>query len=191
MPARQRESLLRSIFTEDNKALITLPPRNDTETEIFSEWNFPGGLLKFEGQEFGFPEGFHAEVSVQWLESEALLLAGISVSAVIEAECARCLKAVSLEISGELMYLYCSQDPQTIEDDEYMPVEIEHFGRVLDVMPQIEESIYTLIPTKILCREDCKGLCPNCGADLNEGECSCKNENIDPRLEALRNFTTE
>ena len=89
------------------------------------------------------------------------------------------------------MYLYCSQDPQTIEDDEYMPVEIEHFGRVLDVMPQIEESIYTLIPTKILCREDCKGLCPNCGADLNEGECSCKNVNVDPRLEALRNFTTD
>ncbi|MBQ7217580.1 MAG: DUF177 domain-containing protein, partial [Synergistaceae bacterium] len=79
----------------------------------------------------------------------------------------------------------------TIEDDEYMPVEIEHFGRVLDVMPQIEESIYTLIPTKILCREDCKGLCPNCGADLNYGECSCRNENIDPRLEALRNFTTD
>ena len=148
-------------------------------------------MLKFEGQEFGFPEGFHAEVSARWLESEALLLAGISVSAVVEAECARCLKAVSLEISGELMYLYCSQDPQTIEDDEYMPVEIEHFGRVLDVMPQIEESIYTLIPTKILCREDCKGLCPNCGADLNYGECSCRNENIDPRLEALRNFTTD
>ena len=89
------------------------------------------------------------------------------------------------------MYLYCSQDPQTIEDDEYMPVEVQHFGRVLDIMPQIEESIYTLIPTKILCREDCRGLCPNCGADLNEGECSCKNEDIDPRLEALRNFSAD
>ena len=180
-----------SIFTEEQKALITLPPRNDTETEIFSEWDFPGGTLIFEGQEFIFPDGFHAEVSAQWLESEAMLLAGISVSAVIEAECARCLKPVSLEISGKLMYLYVSQEPQTIEDDEYMPVEVQHFGRVLDVMPQIEESIYTLIPTKVLCREDCKGLCPNCGADLNEGECSCKNENIDPRLEALRNFSAE
>ena len=180
-----------SIFHDEQKALITLPPRNDTETEIFAEFDFAGGLLNFEGQEFIFPEGFHAEVSAQWLESEALLLAGISISAVVEAECARCLKAVSLEISGKLMYLYCSQDPQEIDDDEYMPVEVSHFGRVLDVMPQIEESIYTLLPTKVLCREDCKGLCPNCGADLNEGQCSCKNENIDPRLEALRNFTTE
>ena len=179
---------MHSIFNDQQKALITLPPRNDTETEIFSEWNFQGGTLNFEGQEFIFPNGFHAEVSAQWLESEALLLAGITVNAEIEAECARCLKPVSLEISGKLMYLYSSQDPQTINDDEYMPVEVEHFGRVLDVMPQIEESIYTLIPTKILCREDCKGLCPNCGADLNNGECACKNENIDPRFEALRNF---
>ncbi len=191
MPARPRESLLHSIFHDEQKALITLPPRNDTETEILSAWDFPGGVLKFEGQEFTFPEGFHAEASAQWLESDALLLAGISVNAVIEAECARCLKAVSLEISGKLMYLYCSHDPEAIDDDEYMPVDVEHFGRVLDVMPQIQESIYTLLPTKVLCREDCKGLCPNCGADLNEGQCSCKNENIDPRLEALRNFTTE
>lgn len=181
---------MRSIFSEEQKALITLPPRNDTETEIFSEWDFQGGTLNFEGQEFIFPKGFHAEVYVQWLESESLLLTGIAVNAEIEAECARCLKPVSLEISGKLMYLYCSQNPEAIEDDEYMPVEIEHFGRVLDVMPQIEESIYTLIPTKILCREDCKGLCPECGADLNEGKCSCKNENVDPRLEALRNFIT-
>ena len=146
-----------SIFNDEQKALIELPPRNDTESKLFTEWDFKGGTLAFEGQEFVFPEGFHAEVSMQWLESEALLLAGIDVNAVIEAECARCLKPVSLEISGKLMYLYCSQDPQTIEDDEYMPVEIEHFGRVLAVMPQIEESIYTLIP----------------------------------RLEALRNFTTD
>ena len=180
-----------NLFHANNKALITLPPRNDTETEIFSEWHFPGGTLHFEGQDFTFPEGFHAQASAQWLESEALLLAGIDVNAVIEAECARCLKPVSLEISGKLMYLYCSQDPQTINDDEFMPVDVDYFGRVLDIMPQIEESIYTLIPTKILCREDCKGLCPNCGADLNEGECSCKNEDIDPRLEALRNFAAE
>ena len=180
-----------SIFHDGQKALITLPPRNDTETENLASWDFAGGNLKFEGQEFVFPEGFHAEASARWIESDELLLAAISVEAVIEAECARCLKPVSLEISGELMYLYCSHDPEAIDDDEYMPVEVEHFGRVLDVMPQIQESIYTLIPTKVLCRSDCRGLCPDCGADLNEGECSCRKEDIDPRLWALRNFTTE
>ena len=114
----------------------------------------------------------------------------IGVSAVIDSECARCLKPVSLEISGELGYLYYPRKAgEPDELDDYMTVEADLSGRVIDVMPQIQESIYTLIPTKILCREDCKGLCPECGANLNEGSCSCKRDNIDPRLEALRNFT--
>ena len=179
-----------SIFHDEQKALITLPPRNDTETETLSSWDFKGGSLMFEGQEFVFPQGVHAEAKARWLEDE-LLLCAVYTEAAIEAECARCLRGVSLEISGELMYLYCSRNPEAVEDDEYMPVEVEHFGRVLDVMPQVQENIYTLLPTKILCREDCKGLCPVCGKNLNEGECSCTDENIDPRLEALRNFTTE
>ncbi|MBQ3402431.1 MAG: DUF177 domain-containing protein [Synergistaceae bacterium] len=180
-----------SIFHEGQKAIISLPPRNDTEAEIVSQWDFPEGTLDFEGQEFIFPEGFHAEASTRWFE-ESLLFVNIGISAVIESECARCLKPVSLEISGELGYLYYSHGAEALDEfDDYMPVEIDFFGRILDVMPQIQESIYTLLPTKILCREDCKGLCPNCGADLNEGECSCRNENIDPRLEALRNFNAE
>ena len=178
------------LFHEEYKALITLPPRNDTETEIYEEYSFKSGELLFGGQQYIFPEGFNAQVSARWLDDE-LLNVNISVSAVVEAECARCLRPVSLEISGELMYLYYSHDAGVPEDDEYMPVEVDYLGRVLDVMPQIEESIYTLIPTKVLCREDCKGLCPVCGKNLNEGACTCDNDNTDPRLEALRNFVVE
>ncbi|MGB9809870.1 MAG: YceD family protein, partial [Caldanaerobacter sp.] len=41
------------------------------------------------------------------------------------------------------------------------------------------------LPMKFLCKEDCKGLCPICGTNLNYGSCSCKREDIDPRLEVL------
>lgn len=182
---------MRKLFSDSQKAVLTLPPRNDTEAEITANWNFPEGILDFDGQEFVFPEGFNAEVSAKWLE-ESLLLVYISVDAPVEAECARCLTTVSLEISGELGYLYCSRSAEELEGfDDFMPVEVKSFGRVLDVMPQIRESIYTLLPTKILCREDCKGLCPVCGKNLNEGSCSCESEDIDPRLEALRNFNSE
>ena len=191
MPARQRESHLHSIFHESQKAILTLPPKNDTEAEISDSWDFPEGVLDFDGQEFVFPKGFHAEASSRWIE-DALLLVNINVYAEVEAECARCLTPVSLEISGELGYLYYSHGAEELEQfDDFMPVEIDFFGRVIDIMPQIQESIYTLIPTKVLCREDCKGLCPNCGTNLNESQCSCGNENIDPRLEALRNFKSE
>lgn len=182
---------MRNLFTESQKALLNLPPKNDTETEVSESWNFSEGLLSFGGQEFVFPEGLHAEASSRWLE-DSLLLVNIGIFATIEAECARCLASTSLEISGDLGYLYCSQSSEELDGfDEYMAVEVEFFGRVIDVMPQIMESVYTLLPTKVLCREDCKGLCPSCGKNLNEGSCSCGNENIDPRLEALRNFKAE
>ena len=92
------------------------------------------------------------------------------------------------------MYLYylrsAADGYEEIEEfADYMPVDVEYFGRVLDIMPQVEESIFSLLPTKVLCREDCKGLCPSCGKDLNEGECDCsKDNNIDPRLSALSDF---
>ena len=182
---------MHSLFHDSQKAVLPLPPKNDTEAETFASWDFPGGLLNFDGQEFVFPDSLHAEASSRWLE-EGLLVVNITAEAEIQAECARCLEPVSLEISGELGYLYCSRGVEEPEGlDDYMPVETEFSGKVVDVMPQIRETVYTLIPTKVLCREDCKGLCPSCGKNLNEGECSCKNEDIDPRLEALRNFTTE
>ncbi|MBQ6970888.1 MAG: DUF177 domain-containing protein [Synergistaceae bacterium] len=182
---------MHSLFHDSQKAVLPLPPKNDTEAETFASWDFPGGLLNFDGQEFVFPDSLHAEASSRWLE-EGLLVVNITAEAEIQAECARCLEPVSLEISGELGYLYCSRGVEEPEGlDDYMPVETEFSGKVVDVMPQIRETVYTLIPTKVLCREDCKGLCPSCGKNLNEGECSCAEDDIDPRLEALRNFTSE
>ena len=180
-----------SLLIPNSSLIINLPPRNDTEAEIFAQYDFPAGEINFDGQDFNFPSGLHAEAVARWLE-DSLLLVNIGISAVVETECARCLASTSLEISGELGYLYCSQSSEELDGfDEYMTVEVEFFGRVIDVMPQIMESVYTLLPTKVLCREDCKGLCPSCGKNLNEGSCSCGNENIDPRLEALRDFKAE
>ena len=187
---------MHNIFNDNQKAIINLPARNDNESEIESEFAFPAGELTFEGQQFLFPEGFTAQVISQWLE-ESLLLVSISISAELTAQCARCLKPVNLEISEKLLYLYYSRGSESESESEsdsleefgdYMPVELDYFARVLDVMPQIQESIYTLLPTKVLCSESCKGLCPNCGADLNEGNCECVKEDVDPRLESLRNF---
>ena len=126
-----------------------------------------------------------------------MLSVEISISAEAETLCARCLKDTSLEISSNLRYLYylrsagaddAEEADEFDEFGDYMPVEIDFFGRVLDIMPQVEESIFSLLPTKVLCKEDCKGLCPNCGKDLNEGSCDCEADNTDPRLSALRNF---
>ncbi|HCC02150.1 MAG TPA: nucleic acid-binding protein [Ruminococcaceae bacterium] len=56
----------------------------------------------------------------------------------------------------------------------------------LDVDNLLREDILLALPTKFLCKEDCKGLCPICGKNLNEGPCDCKQHQIDPRLEVLK-----
>ena len=62
-------------------------------------------------------------------------------------------------------------------------------GKGIDVDEVVKEQILLAVPTRMLCREDCKGICPECGTDLNKGECACKKDDIDPRWAALKNLT--
>ena len=66
------------------------------------------------------------------------------------------------------------------QNDEYMLVPTMRF----DLEGLATEDVLLYLPSKFLCREDCKGICPTCGKDLNDGPCGCKKE-IDPRLAAL------
>jgi uncharacterized protein len=58
----------------------------------------------------------------------------------------------------------------------------------VDLAPLVRETMILALPTKPLCREDCRGLCPRCGANRNGGECGCRQEWSDPRLEVLRDL---
>ncbi len=58
----------------------------------------------------------------------------------------------------------------------------------IDLVPIVRDAILSSIPIRNLCRPDCKGLCPKCGADLNQGDCGCDREITDPRLEVLKSL---
>lgn len=62
---------------------------------------------------------------------------------------------------------------------------------VIDVTELLRDELLAAQPMKNLCKADCKGLCPKCGANLNEGECGCEKFIVDPRLAALKNFKPE
>ena len=74
-------------------------------------------------------------------------------------------------------------------EDDY----IEAPDFTVDLDAPVTADILLSLPSKHLCREDCKGLCPKCGKNLNEGECGCDKRDIDPRWEALKGikFTEE
>jgi DUF177 domain-containing protein len=109
-----------------------------------------------------------------------------------QVECDRCLKAVKLPVSAdfELEYIpgseYASSGVAELTEAEMSVAVFD--GQAIDVDEIVKEQILLAVPTRMLCREDCKGICPECGADRNTGECDCVTSDIDPRWAALKNL---
>jgi uncharacterized protein len=113
----------------------------------------------------------------------------ISVSLVID--CSRCLEDVVVPVGSDFAYTLVPATPETKEDLELTAEELEisyYQGDFIDLQPIICEQIILQIPVKPLCSEDCKGLCPHCGTNLNTAACNCHLEFVDERLAALKNF---
>ncbi|MBR2499628.1 MAG: DUF177 domain-containing protein [Clostridia bacterium] len=100
----------------------------------------------------------------------------------LKAECARCLKPVCTEFDIEFTEMLKNVDEEISDRDAVVVFE----GNSVELSDVIESNILVNLSTKYLCREDCKGICPVCGADLNESDCDCEKDYIDPRLEGLK-----
>ena len=94
--------------------------------------------------------------------------------------CCRCLKPVPTEVHFELEELFALTGKEQEKETETFS------GDTICLDQVVERSILTALPMKVLCEDNCKGLCPQCGKDLNEGPCGCTVSNIDPRFEGLR-----
>jgi uncharacterized protein len=61
-------------------------------------------------------------------------------------------------------------------------------GKTIDLDPLVREQVLLALPMHAVCRDDCKGLCGQCGKNLNEGQCGCVGTQVDPRLAVLKNI---
>ncbi len=98
--------------------------------------------------------------------------------------CARCLKPVEESFSVPVTETLAHEETQVRDRDAV----VTFTGNSIDLGAVIWPNIFLALGSKYLCKEDCKGLCPMCGADLNETSCSCEEDNIDPRLAGLKDF---
>ena len=112
------------------------------------------------------------------------------LQAAIELPCGRCLEpfAIAIDEPFDLMYLPHSantgQGEIEIEEDD---LETAYYSdEVIDLGHMMHEQFYLALPMKPLCTEACRGLCPQCGINLNHGRCDCAPAWTDPRLEVLR-----
>jgi uncharacterized protein len=109
-----------------------------------------------------------------------------------QVECDRCLKPIELPVNAdfELEYITGSEyETSAVAELTEAEMSVAVFdGEALDVDEIVKEQILLAVPTRMLCREDCKGICPQCGVDKNTGECNCETKEIDPRWAALKNL---
>lgn len=150
--------------------------------------NTPGKSLPFQFQmdlsrvEFSgrFPvqEPVLVEGTIQ--NTAGMLELSLLARTMLECVCDRCAKEFRRE---KEVSFDCLLAPEK-QDEENEEIVLLEGGEFVDVEDLARTAFILEMDTKILCSEDCKGLCPRCGADLNLGPCSCKKE-VDPRLAVL------
>jgi uncharacterized protein len=112
------------------------------------------------------------------------------VVARVQVECDRCLKTIEVPVDSSFKLEYVTQDDyraqqvvELTEDDLDLTV---FDGEVIDIDELVNEEILLAVPDHILCRDDCKGICPRCGADRNSVDCGCETAEVDPRWAGLK-----
>ena len=111
------------------------------------------------------------------------------VQTAVKGNCSRCLKQVTVPVECDFAeQLLYAKDVSLFSHLEVGEVEEKYFiydNDTLDITDIVRESILAELPLKILCVEDCQGLCPKCGKNLNNGQCDCDLHEVDPRLAIL------
>ncbi len=112
------------------------------------------------------------------------------IKGLMEADCDLCVAPVNLpvEIEFEVSYIPKALEPEPVEDRQISEDDADfsiYEGDRINVDELVREQMLLALPSRFRCREECKGLCPHCGADLNTETCECAHREIDPRWAAL------
>lgn len=120
---------------------------------------------------------------------------GIAISGLLQGSavmtCGRCLDEFTEDISHQFSYDCLPQAAIEEEKEELTADALDIYyysGGEIDITALVHEQVALALPMRPLCKEDCKGLCPECGANRNKGDCGCRSGPVDLRLAALKNL---
>ncbi len=149
--------------------------------------SYAPGSVDFQSGEFRQVEPLEVRATAELVDGQ-IRVSG-SLHARLELVCARCLDAVLEEVSRDFDLYYrpvstiAKQDEVHLKTDD---TEIGFFrGDGLFLAEVLAEQVNLALPIKVICRSDCRGLCPHCGANLNSEECRCETHAADPRMAPL------
>ena len=131
--------------------------------------------IKLDSADYRFQAPVHVKLNLQ-LEGSTVVIHG-RAAADFEATCSRCAETAKshLDVPIDLLLKPASARARKGEGDEDVSFGF-YEGQEVECDPFTEEYLILALPYVVLCKEDCKGLCPRCGADLNRGPCSCPEE---------------
>jgi len=133
-------------------------------------------------------EGVSTELDIQKAAQEFFCQGRVTARVVLE--CARCLTLFEVEFTEATDFIVCSEtsaeEEEAFDDEDY--VYFEGNDLRVDIVEPVRQAVLLALPLKPLCDEACRGLCPHCGMNLNEGSCRCVAEADDTRWEVLKSL---
>lgn len=144
--------------------------------------SFKGNNIIFEGEEVVFIDPINIK-GIFRLTGDIINFDG-TAKTTLNLACSRCLENFNYPIEIEIHEKFSKFNH---EDDENSEIIMINNDKV-DFSPVIETNTILSLPIKKLCSEDCKGLCSECGTNLNHSNCNCERNDVDPRLVKLREF---
>ena len=153
--------------------------------------SFPMLMSLTEGGECSFEGPVSSELSV-CREADHIRVRG-RVQVPVALTCSRCLATYRQQIDSRFTIIFREgqtryEDEDEVELEEQDLVSALYSGDEIDLLPEIAEQVALAMPLKPLCSDTCKGLCPSCGADLNQTVCSCTKEPVNLKFAALKDF---
>lgn len=149
--------------------------------------NYVPGTLDFHSGEFRQVEPLEVQATAELLEGQIRIVGNMHTR--LELVCARCLEMVTEEVGRDFDLFYRPMTSIAREEEFKLDLddtEIAFFeGDGLFLADVLAEQVLLALPMKVICRGDCRGLCPHCGANLNHEECRCETHASDPRLAPL------
>jgi len=110
----------------------------------------------------------------------------------VRVDCDRCLKELQIPVSSDFSLEYITdgdyEESHTAELTEDVMAVAVFDGEAIDLDEIVKEQILLAVPTRSLCKTECLGICPQCGNDLNAGDCGCEAKDVDPRWSALKDL---
>jgi len=170
--------------------LSEIPEEGTLNVEFFEKEETLNQLFK-EGPQKDYSFNSPVKASFDISRRSKTVFVEIVISGSLVVPCSRCLAEFqhTIKYSNRLtLFPYIEEDREEVVIESEEADKVFYYDDTLDLGEMLREEISLLLPINILCRDDCKGLCPSCGMDLNDGSCRCArdDEPVDKRFAKLK-----